>query len=217
MSRDTDDNGKIIRYLAAPPVRRMDTEGQPTRTLTGYTIKWDDVYETRYWAERIERGAFAEYLASDQPTRYLDSHDPRLVLANSRAGDLTLEIDDVGLRYEATLNSSSAADDLLVRVDAGHVSGMSVGMVVEPGGEREEALPSGKSLFVIERAELWEISATDFPAYGANHHWPPHSGTTRTPRPVGADAPTGPHPKVRRKRVSEWRTLAFASAAMEAT
>lgn len=74
--------------------------------------------------EEIEPRAFARALERADNIPLTKDHDPDMVLAETRAGSLTLYEDDIGLHYDATVTDAGTIEE----ARAGKIKGMSFGM-----------------------------------------------------------------------------------------
>ena len=129
--------------------------------LEGYPSVFDQEIDFGYFRESVAKGAFETSLKDDEQV-LLHAHDSANVMS-STPDNMTLKENDHGLAMEATLNKSSIARDVYEMVDAGDLNGMSIGFaILEERMVRED----GKStLYIIEKARLYEASTTPFPAY----------------------------------------------------
>lgn len=157
---------ELERRWTSPGLARLEVrqEDGAEPTLSGYAAVFNSDYETKYWTERIDPGAFAETLANgDYDVPLLREHEWGMPMARASAGSLTLEEDDAGLRFEAQpVMSVSYAADTVALVRGGIINGMSFGFFPDV----EETDTSGdKPIFTVKRATLFEISAVTFPAY----------------------------------------------------
>lgn len=134
------------------------------RTLSGvaavYGAQSREISENgRTFTERIAPGAFGESVRGD--IKLLYNHDPRMPLARSRSGTLTLEDRGDGLHYTATLPDTTLGNDVRELLQRGDLSGeMSFGFFVERdqwNGRRTER--------TVEKARLVEISVVVDAAY----------------------------------------------------
>jgi uncharacterized protein len=117
--------------------------------------------------ERIEAKAFGERIDAGADIHLLSGHDYAKPLASRAAGTLTLRDTPEALEIEAELVAGTSwAADFIAAHKAGLVRGLSPGFRVPPGGERIERRGTGV-VRLIQRAELFEISAVTRPAYPA--------------------------------------------------
>jgi uncharacterized protein len=115
--------------------------------------------------ERIEAKAFGERIDAGADIHLLSGHDYAKPLASRQAGTLTLRDTPEALEIEAELVASTSwAADFIAAHKAGLIRGLSPGFRVPPGGERIERRGTGV-VRLIQRAELFEISAVTRPAY----------------------------------------------------
>src|SRR6185436_2663171 len=114
-----------------------------------------------WFIESVAPGAFRRAIVEDD-VRALFNHDPNFVLGRNRAGTLKLSEDDVGLAIEILPPDTQQARDLMVSIERGDVSQMSIGF----RALKQEWDESGD---VIKRklleCELFDISPVTFPAF----------------------------------------------------
>ncbi|MDJ1009598.1 MAG: HK97 family phage prohead protease [Paracoccaceae bacterium] len=111
--------------------------------------------------ERIAPGAFAATIADGHDILALADHDPRKVLARTKAGTLRLNDTAEALTFDLDLPDTPTAAEVRGLAAAGNLGGVSVGFRVPRGGDRVVG-----GVRVIERAELVEISMiSSFAAY----------------------------------------------------
>jgi HK97 family phage prohead protease len=95
-----------------------------SRTTIGNPLTWG-------FYEELEPGAARDACAQDD-VRFLQNHDPNLVLARSNAGAGTMRLVDSsgGVGVDAEMGPTSYARDLAVCLERGDVTGMSFAFVV---------------------------------------------------------------------------------------
>jgi len=141
-------------------------EGEEHPVLSGYAARFNEEI-TLYpgYREVLMPGCFAEALGK-RDVRLLYQHDSRAVAARMGNDTLTLEEDDDGLRFEAQPNmDTSAGSDMVGAIKRGDVDKMSVGFQLRQGDYKVEEKDDGTILYVIERADLWEVSPVTWAAY----------------------------------------------------
>ena len=130
--------------------------------ISGYFAVFNSVYEICQGAtESIEPTAFDGALSDD--IRALINHDSTLVLGRTKAGTLTLRVDEKGLWGEIKINPKDQdAMNLYERVKRGDVDQCSFGFdILEEGYvEREDTVH-----WTIMKVRLYEVSVVTFPAY----------------------------------------------------
>jgi uncharacterized protein len=130
--------------------------------VEGYAARFDD--ETTIggqFAEKVARGAFDGTDMSN--TVALFNHDWNMPLARIGKG-LSLEVDEVGLRYSFELGEQSYAKDLAENIRMGNVSTSSFGFTVE--GDDWERRDGGMHLRTITSVgTLFDVSPTTQGAY----------------------------------------------------
>lgn len=112
--------------------------------------------------EVIARGAFDDVLNDD--VRALVDHESSRILG--RAGrNLTLTIDDVGLKYKVDLIDTTEARDLQKNIKAGLVRESSFGFSLAPQGDAWEFRGDVPLRTVTKVGRLYDVSPVAFPAY----------------------------------------------------
>lgn len=92
--------------------------------------------------EEIEPRAFEKALERTDNVQLWKDHNPNVVLAETRAGNLELYEDNIGLHYDAVITD----EQTVAEARAGKIKGMSFGMknVVDTVEQRADALPLRK-------------------------------------------------------------------------
>ena len=137
-----------------------------SRKISGYAALFNSRSEYMGFYEVFAPGAFDDAIINSD-VRCLFNHDPNLVFGRTRAGTLSLSVDDVGLRYEVILPHTPYADALLVSIARGDVSQSSLAFVVEKESWSEIVENGAKVPFrTIEKVrELYDVSPVTYPAY----------------------------------------------------
>jgi HK97 family phage prohead protease len=139
-------------------------------TIAGYAAVFDSPSEDMGgWVEVIKRGAFRKALSANPDVRLLVNHEG-LPLARTKNGTLTLKEDTKGLRFEAELDDTQDARDLVAKLERGDVDQMSFRFRLCLEGrewffpDEEDELPQR---IINEFDEILEISVVTFAAYPA--------------------------------------------------
>jgi len=156
-------DNREIRALGELRVeRRQEDGGEESRRIVGYAAVFDTPTDIAgLFREQFAPGAFARAIARDD-IRALIDHDPTLILGRNRAGTLNLAEDTKGLRVDIDPPETQAARDLMVSIERGDVSGMSIGFIARRQDWDDAQDPP---LRTIHEAELLDVSAVTFPAY----------------------------------------------------
>ena len=152
-------SGFELRTASATTTGGTELVGTPMVYNQATTIfdQWGSFRET------IMPGVVSQLLHNTD-TRFLFNHEG-MPLARTASGTLKLHDASSGLGFSAQLDArSNLANDLLVAIERGDVSAMSVGFVVAPGGDHWNEDKSARQIFRMEK--LLDISAVSFPAYG---------------------------------------------------
>lgn len=139
------------------------TDDDSTKTITGYALKFGEPSK--------DLGGFVEVITAEALKEVdlsnvilLHGHDYSKPLASVKAGTLKLEVDEIGLKFEATLTDTSYAKDVYENIKAGIVDSMSFGF--EVGLDSFEENEEGTVTRSIENMKaLHEISIVTVPAY----------------------------------------------------
>jgi HK97 family phage prohead protease len=158
-----------LRFLEMEIRAGTDAEGKPTRRVEGLAAPYRAPTKIRSWGgyefeEQLEPGVFGETLRSGADVRLLLEHDPRSLLARTKAGNLRLRDTASGLEFEADLPDTQAARDALENIRAKNFPGMSFGF--RPRDMLRSYDDKGRMTSVRHRsADLSEISIVSLPAY----------------------------------------------------
>lgn len=114
-----------------------------------------------WFIESVAPGAFRRAIAEDD-VRALFNHDPNFILGRNRSGTLTLKEDDVGLAIDILPPDTQQARDLMVSIERGDISQMSIGF----RALKQEWDESGDVLKrKLLECELFDVSPVTFPAF----------------------------------------------------
>ena len=129
-------------------------------TVSGYAAVFNQVTDLGKMYERIEPGAFDGADMSD--VRLLINHEG-LPLARTASGTMALLIDERGLRYVATLDTTEQAHALASAARRGDVSQSSFAFTINRQRFEEH---NGKPLRIIEQVgTVLDVSPVTYPAY----------------------------------------------------
>lgn len=147
------------------PEKEEEKPDDKDNTISGYALK--------FGTESKDLGGFVEVIDPQalegvdlDNVILLDQHDYSKPLASVKAGTLTLEVDDQGLKFEATIDDSiSYAKDLLANVKNGNVDSMSFRFDIDDGSD-EFKTDGEKTVRTIKQIkDLFEVSTVTLPAY----------------------------------------------------
>lgn len=139
------------------------------RTISGYALK----FNTPSKPLGNDDSPFTEVIAPsaldnvDLSNVYmLNDHDFTQVLASTKGDTLKLNIDDVGLHFEATLPDTTLANDVLANIQAGNTTDTSFGFVVAPDGDTFTKNDDGSVTRTINQVKsLFDVSICAIGAY----------------------------------------------------
>lgn len=99
-------------------------------------------------------------------TLLLYDHSFSNILARVDAKNLTINVKEDGVYFQATLNDSTLANDVYNDIKSGNVKGCSFGFNIAEGGDDWDFTSDGTPLHIITKIEnIPELSLTPIPAY----------------------------------------------------
>lgn len=140
-----------------------EEETEETKTVSGYALKFDEPSK--------DLGGFVEVITPEALKEVdfsncflLYDHDYSKPLASVKSDTLKLEVDDIGLHFEATLNDTTYAKDVYENVSKGVVDAMSFGFELGIDSfDKDEEGTVTRSVKNIKNVP--EISVVTLPAY----------------------------------------------------
>lgn len=153
---------EIERRCFAAQVRAQQAGNDDQPVIDGYAAVFNELSDDLGgFYERIERGAFARTIESDD-IRGLWNHNPDYPLGRTRSGTLRLQEDETGLQFVIQPPETSYARDLLVSMGRGDVDQMSFGFwVVRDRWEQT----GGQVVRNLLEVKLFDVSPVTYPAY----------------------------------------------------
>ena len=144
---------------------RSDDENKKM-IVEGYAIVFDEETligdEERGFIEVIDKCALASTNMKDVPFKY-NHNDVTLILARTRNGSLSLEVDEKGLKIRAELIDTTSNVDIYKSIVAGLLDKMSFAFTVKSQSwDRSGKIPK-RTITAIDR--LFDVSVVDLPAY----------------------------------------------------
>lgn len=99
-------------------------------------------------------------------TLLLYDHEFSNILARVDAKNLTINVKEDGVYFQATLNNSTLANDVYNDIKSGNVKGCSFGFNIAKGGDDWDFTDDGTPLHIVTKIEnIPELSLTPIPAY----------------------------------------------------
>ena len=155
------------RTITLKELRVVDSVSEPgvEPAIEGYASVFDSWSEelggNSPFREKVVKGAFEETIQIDD-IRALFNHDPNYVLGRNKAGTLTLEEDEKGLKVRIVPPDTTWAKDLLVSIKRGDITQMSFGFTVILDRWSYEDNIDVRELLKVK---LYDVSPVTFPAY----------------------------------------------------
>jgi hypothetical protein len=147
---------------------RAYTDGDK-RMISGYAAKFE--VQSRLLAEGgklfteiLRQGAFKDVTANDVYLTF--NHNRDQVYARTVNETLILTEDEVGLRFEASLNDTTGAQDLYKMIERGDVFENSFAFMVDKEGQQWSRSANGDNIRQISRiSRLLDVSVVTHAAY----------------------------------------------------
>lgn len=140
---------------------------QQEKVISGYAILFNEPSQPM----PVDNSTFTETI-SPQALQGVDfsklvmiyNHDYANILASVKAGTLTVNVDEKGLAFKATLPDTTVANDVYENIKAGNLDSMSFGFSVL--ADEWQQADDGSYTRQIDKIEnLYELSVVTLPAY----------------------------------------------------
>lgn len=159
------DNNIEVRAIRSTPVVSPDS-----RTVEGYAVVFNSQSEDLGFYETINPSAITEEVLKRSDVFCLFNHDLDKVLARSKygTGSLQLQLDERGLKYTFQAPSTDLGDELLEYLKRGDIDSSSFAFTVstDEGSEVWTTGTDGKQYREIKRIDfLHDVSPVFCPAY----------------------------------------------------
>lgn len=173
MANNDEEKEKRLTEEAELEAKEKETDSkdeeseEETKTISGYALKFDEPSK--------DLGGFVEVITPEALKEVdfsncflLYDHDYSKPLASVKNDTLKLEVDDIGLRFEATLNDTTYAKDVYENVSTGVVDSMSFGfeLGIDSFDEDKEGTVT-RSIKNIKNVP--EVSVVTMPAYDSSN------------------------------------------------
>lgn len=149
------------RFLTDTEVRVITNDDKIPRII-GHAAVFNKLSEDLGgFREKIEPGAFKKTIKNSD-IRALKNHNSDYVLGRNKNGTLKLKEDEIGLYSEIIPPGTQWANDFLVSIDRGDITGMSFGFrTITDNWEIKDK----ENIRTLLEAEVYDISPVTFPAY----------------------------------------------------
>lgn len=146
-----------------------NSNSNDNRTISGYALKFNTPSkplgdDQAPFTETIDPHALDNVDLSN--VFMLNDHDFTQVLASTKAGTLKLNVDNIGLHFEATLPDTTTANDVLANIQAGNISDTSFAFTVGDDGDTFTKDDNGNVTRTIKHIKsLFDVSVCVLGAY----------------------------------------------------
>lgn len=143
--------------------------GEKPRVIEGYAVRFNEESQNLGFTEVIDRGAITQEVIDNSDIYCLSNHDPNKVLARSRygKGSLQLELREDGLFYSFEAPETEIGRECLEHIKRGEMFSSSFAFIVsmEDGSEKWEKMDGvvKRTIYKIDR--LFDVSCVYEPAY----------------------------------------------------
>ena len=152
------------RYFQIQDLEVRAADDGSGNTITGHAVVFDTLSEDMgAFREVVRPGAFDRTLTEGSDVRAFWNHNSDLILGREKADTLSLEVDEVGLRFSIAAPNTTAGQDALESIRRGDVDQMSFGFTAEE--DRLSTQEDGSTLRELIDVSLFEVSPVVFPAY----------------------------------------------------
>jgi len=156
------------RFLESSVSLRAAGEEGTRRTIEGYALKFE-MWSRKingWFYEKIARGAADSLNFSEMDILALFNHSSDKVLARTISNTLSLEIDEIGLKYSFEAPNNTAGNDLLESVSRGDIQHSSFAFIMAPGGDSWTIDENGDERRTLNKfASILDVSPVTNPAY----------------------------------------------------
>lgn len=162
---------EIRHFTVGAPELRDSGAGPDYFTVRGHAAVFNkESLDLGWFTEYIEPGAFDRVLGEAPDVRFDWDHDTRWMLARTRAGNLDLGLDPIGLTYWARVNGGlSYAQDLKICLEEGLIDQASFMFTVARDRWEfeydEDGYEVGAKRYIIEVGELYDVTVCAMGAY----------------------------------------------------
>lgn len=162
-------SGEVEVRCQLSDVRIEQRDGESGgRTVTGYAAKFETWSTPIYgwFIEQIRKGAFEGCDMTD--TIMCFNHNVDAILARVASQTLTLEVDEIGLRFSFDAPNTSVGNDMVELLHRGDVSQCSFRFIVEQDewlyADKDNDLKHDQRT-IIRISKLYDVALVVYPAY----------------------------------------------------
>lgn len=151
-----------VRTITASDMRATDAN-----EIIGYALKFNEYSENLGGFFEVIKPGSLDGVLEKSDVRALFNHDPSKVLGRTGAGNLKLEIDDVGLKYTITPDTSiTYVRDLMANIKSRNITQSSFAFRAKfDGYEYVEDEERGTVKVITKFDKIFDISPVTYPAY----------------------------------------------------
>ena len=154
------------RYFSIDAVELRLLESDAGKQLSWFPALFNSLSEDLGgFKETIKPSAFNRTIANGADVRALFNHNPDYVLGRNTAGTLDLSVTRKGLRSVVNPPDTQWANDLMVSIERGDISGGSFGFRVVKQDWNWNPDEEGLARREIQEVQLFDVSIVTYPAY----------------------------------------------------
>src|SRR5260370_25458196 len=128
--------------------------------IAGYAAKYGTVAQLGDFDETIEQAAFSDSVHGMDEVKCLLNHDANIVLGRTSNGTLTLEADNIGLRFTCQLDQTNQQHkNIYASIKRGDISECSFAFTVPKDGQTFTARGGDVPLRTLRKVNLLDTSA----------------------------------------------------------
>ena len=151
--------------LSDAVITRSEDTGDPIgfkgKAIVFNSPTWIGSRNWGFW-EQIAPGSVTKTI-DEHDIRFVQNHDPNLLLARNKAGTLRLNATDDALEVDADMAPTTYARDLALLLERGDISQMS--FAFEIISETRSIADDDKDMWTVNEMKLYDVSVVTYPAY----------------------------------------------------
>ncbi len=159
-------SNREARLYSIPVVVYRSSDEDDNKVIEGYACKFDVLSRNLGWGfrEKISPDAFNDVDLSSMDVMCLRDHMKNHLLGRTTSGTVTLEVDEVGLKYRCQIPNTTSGNDTYELVNRGDIPYSSFAFTVE-SDSWEEDKELGEIRTINKFKMIYDVSPVSDPAY----------------------------------------------------